>query len=266
VLDERPKEQTVPAATAVSPLSQKFTDAALDWLVPDWPAPSNVQAFSTTRHGRHNASFDLGETSADLEIARGELRRWLPSQPTWLQQVHGTAVHVAGGEPATPAVDQPCADATVTRVPDVVCAVRSADCLPVLLCDRSGSVVAAAHAGWRGLSAGVIESTISAMGVQPRELLAWLGPAIGAARFEVGDDVLNAFARRDARDVAAFRQAGPERWLADLHGLARVRLQRAGVRHVYGTSICTYDDPQRFYSHRRSRDRGRMASLIWREG
>ena len=253
------------ASSRPLPLQQRFTEAGLDWIVPDWPAPPNVHALSTTRRGRDGRGFDPSESNGEFENARAELRDWVPSEPSWLKQVHGTDVHRVGRVRTFEDGDRPCADAASTRVAGAVCAVRSADCLPVLFCDRAGSVVAAAHAGWRGLSAGILEATIAAMDVRPADLLAWMGPAIGPARFEVGIEVLDAFASHEARDVAAFRQTSKDKWLADLYALARGRLLRAGIDGVHGGELCTYDDPERFYSYRRDRDVGRMATLVWRE-
>jgi len=282
------------ATKAEAALTEAFAAAGLDWVVPDWPAPSHVRAFSTTRHGGNGTSFDLGSSNDRLDRASSELLRWLPSEPIWLTQVHGARVHVVEGtqHSATarnrPSFDAaaaaasdagaedpdaprhatrdsaPQADAIVTRMPNVVCAVRSADCLPVLFCDGVGSVVAAAHAGWRGLSAGVLEATVAAMRVHPAELMAWMGPAIGPTRFEVGTDVVTAFGAARAAEADAFVPLGGGKWHANLYALARSRLHSAGVTAVYGGGACTYDDAQRYYSYRRARDVGRMASLVWR--
>jgi YfiH family protein len=179
-------------------------------------------------------------------------------EPCWLEQVHGTGVIDA--DDWQPGVQ---ADAALARYPDVVCAVLTADCLPVLLCARDGSAVAAIHAGWRGLAAGVIEATADELG--DGEYIAWLGPAIGPQVFEVGDEVRAAFVAADAGAAAAFRPSPAGRWLADIYALARRRLRTAGVTEVYGGGECTYSDPARFYSYRRDGQTGRMASLIWRE-
>jgi polyphenol oxidase len=199
-----------------------------------------------------------------LEAVRSNRQRLrealqLPAEPYWLNQVHGTAV-VEAGSGATP----PDADACIARAPDRVCAVMTADCLPVLLCSRSGDRVAAAHAGWRGLAGGVLESTVSSLGLPGSELLAWLGPAIGPDVFEVGDEVRIAFTARDAAAEQAFRpshRAG--HWLADIFLLARQNLARQGVTAVYGGGLCTVSDDKRFFSYRRDGRTGRMASLIW---
>ena len=178
-----------------------------------------------------------------------------------MNQVHGSRVVDAAVESAAIA-----ADASVSREPGVVCAVLTADCLPLLICDRQGERVAAAHAGWRGLAAGVLEATVAELQVQPDRLLAWLGPAIGPDAFEVGAEVRAAFVTRQPQAAAAFRRSGVNgRWLADLYALARIRLRAAGVDAVYGGGLCTYTDSHRFYSFRRERTTGRMAALIWLE-
>jgi purine-nucleoside/S-methyl-5'-thioadenosine phosphorylase / adenosine deaminase len=242
-----------------------------DWIVPDWPAPARVRGLITTRNGGvSQAPFDsmnlatqLDDDPAAVSVNRARLRGCLPAEPCWLQQVHGTRVVQA--DAAAPLQE---ADACVARETGQVCVVMIADCLPVLLCDRAGTTVAVAHAGWRGLSAGVLESTIAAMGCAPAELLAYLGPAIGPEAFEVGGDVLDAFTRAQPRARECFRAkpvpAGASRkWLADLYGLARQRLASAGLRALYGGAGCTFSEPRRFFSHRRDRRTGRQAALIW---
>lgn len=239
-----------------------------DWIVPDWPAPANIRAVITTRAGGVSrgpfASFNLGFRTGDDPQAvagnRARLRHELPQEPKWLRQVHGSGV--ADADAATGA---PEADASVARTPGTVCVVMIADCVPVLLTDRAGSAVAMAHAGWRGLAAGVIETTLGALALDPAELLAYLGPGIGARAFEVGADVRDAFLMRDPQAEAAFAPHAPGKWLADLFLLARQRLQRAGVRSIHGGGLCTYSDAARFFSYRRERTTGRMAALIWRE-
>ncbi len=237
-------------------------------IIPAWPAPANVRAASSTRLGGHSRapfeSFNLathvGDSSAAVARNRALLRRELalPAEPLWLEQVHGRQVADAAFAGLRPA-----ADASISRDTGGVCAVLSADCLPVLLCDRAGSAVAAAHAGWRGLAAGVLEATVEALGVAPPQLLAWLGPAIGAQAFEVGEEVRAAFTTLQAEAGAAFQARPDGRWLADLYRLARLRLGAVGVTAVYGGQWCTYSEPERFYSYRRERQTGRMASLIW---
>ncbi|HEX8009929.1 MAG TPA: peptidoglycan editing factor PgeF [Casimicrobiaceae bacterium] len=245
-----------PAATS---LAARLAAARLDWIVPDWPAPGHVQALSTTATN----GFDLSRHRPGGEAARAELRRWLPADPVWLDQVHGTAVCDAD------AVDAhsrpPRADGAVARRVDTVCAVRTADCLPVLLTDCKGSVVAAAHAGWRGLAAGVLEAALEAMHVDPADALAWMGPAIGPRVYEVGADVLRAHCAADAGAAACFAARRPGKWLADLYALARRRLTLSGVKAIYGGERCTFSERARFHSYRRDgAAAGRMATLIWR--
>lgn len=206
---------------------------------PEWPVPSRVRALVTTR------------MSPDP-------RPLLPAEPAWLTQVHGTTVLDAAAVERRPE-----ADAAFTRAPGVVCAVRSADCLPVLFASEDGSEVAAAHAGWRGLCAGVIEATLDALGADPSRLLAWLGPAIGPEVYEVGEEVRAAFLSRDRHAAAAFRPTRPGHWRLDLYALARQRLAARGVTRVYGGGLCTYSDPARFPSFRRDRTTERIAALIW---
>jgi hypothetical protein len=182
----------------------------------------------------------------------------LPREPRWLTQVHGRQV-VEAGEAGPP----PDADASVARSPGPVCAVLTADCLPVLLCDRSGTRAAAAHAGWRGLAAGVLEATVAALGPAPEELIAWLGPAIGQRPYEVGAEVRGAFVDADPAAEVAFVPSPGGRWLADVYALARRRLAGIGVDAVYGGGLCCHDDPTHYYSYRRDRVTGRMASLVW---
>ena len=226
-------------------------------LLPDWPAPAGVRAFTTTRAFGNLADHVDFEKSA-VAARRAELRRHLPGEPVWLAQVHGTRCVEAEASPR--GVE---ADASVARTPGVVCAVLTADCLPVLFCDETGSVVAAAHAGWRGLAAGVLEATVAAMAVPGDRLLAWLGPAIGPAAFEVGADVVSAFTADDAGAASAFVAKADGKWLCDLGALAHRRLRGMGVERVFGGRQCTFADAQRFYSYRREGVTGRMASLIW---
>ncbi|MDR0480363.1 MAG: peptidoglycan editing factor PgeF [Gallionellaceae bacterium] len=236
-------------------------------LVPDWPAPPSVRALQTLRtggvsHAPYDA-FNLGDHVGDapLAVARNRqlLAPLLPSEPVWLKQVHGVTVVRAAEAPCLPQ-----ADACIADCRDAVCTVMTADCLPVLLCDERGSVVGAAHAGWRGLCDGVIEATVQAMDVPPQTLMAWLGPAIGPQAFEVGDEVRAAFVARQAAASQAFisgETAG--KWLADLYLLARLRLATLGIGRVYGGGFCTYTEPQRFFSYRRDGVTGRMGTFIW---
>jgi len=237
-----------------------------DLLIPDWPAPANVRAVQTLRSGGCSPppwdSFNLGDHVGDdpLRVAtnRATLRALLPAEPLWLTQVHGIAVVDAGAAPQSRA-----ADAAFAREPDKVCVVMTADCLPVLFCDRAGTVVAAAHAGWRGLLAGVLEATLGRMGVPAGEVLAWLGPAIGPAAFEVGDEVRAAFVAVDPAAARAFVPHGAGKWLADIYCLADQRLRFAGVGSVSAGDWCTASDADRFFSYRRDGVTGRQASLIW---
>ncbi len=241
-----------------------------DWLVADWPAPPRVRTCTTTRQGGVSlapyAGLNLGDHVGDAPQAVAANRahvvrqRGLPGMPLWLNQVHGTTVVDAAD--AAPGC---AADASFTREPGVVCAVLTADCLPLLLCDKAGSTVAAVHAGWRGLAAGVIEATLAAMQVPPEELMVWLGPAIGPRAFEVGSEVCEAFTSHDPAAAEAFHPSPAGRWLADIYQLARQRLARQGVTAIYGGERCTYTEAQPFYSYRREGVTGRMASLIWLE-
>jgi hypothetical protein len=241
---------------------------ANDWILPAWPAPARVSAVSTTRVGgisrppyaSLNLATHVGDDADAVVANRGHLARTLqlPVTPAWLHQVHGTEVVDAAGVTAPVA-----ADAAYALEPGVVCAVMTADCLPVLLCDRGGRVVAAAHAGWRGLAAGVIERTVAAMAAPEGDLLAWLGPAISARAYVVGEEVREAFVSHDPSAVTAFQPATGGGWHADLYELARLRLRRHGVTKIYGGECCTFLEPSRFYSYRRDGVTGRMASLIW---
>ncbi|MFZ0256186.1 MAG: peptidoglycan editing factor PgeF [Gammaproteobacteria bacterium] len=239
------------------------------WITPNWPAPANVKAFTTTRQGGRslppwdglNLAQHVGDNAEAVAHNRILLSQTakLPTAPGWLNQVHGTTVvstaALIAGETE--------ADGVVSDEPEKVCAILTADCLPVLLCDRSGTRVAAAHAGWRGLAAGILEATISALGAPENELLAWLGPAISARHFEVGEEVREVFVKQDGRAADALSLAREGHWWADLYGLARLRLAALGVRDVYGGNLCTYHDARRFYSFRRDAITGRMASVIW---
>ena len=239
-----------------------------DWIVPGWPAPERVRALITTRSGGASrgiyADFNLGERVGDDARAvtknREALRGLLPAEPVWLRQVHGTRV-----VEAVPGSLGEEADAAVARAPGRVCAVLTADCLPVLLADEGGTVVGIAHAGWRGLAAGVIENVVRAMGVAPESLIVYLGPAIGAGAYEVGADVFDAFVASDPDAATAFASRGAGKFLADLNLLARRRLGQLGVARIHGGNLCTYSDAGRFYSYRRDGVTGRMASLVWME-
>ena len=252
-------------------LGERFRAEGLDWLVPEWEAHTSVRAFATTRSGGTSqgpfATMNLGRATADdpaaLAANRARLSALLPAAPVWLEQVHGTAVATLH---ATPPATVPKADAAVTREPDVVCAVLTADCVPVVFASRTGRAVGVAHAGWRGLAGGVVEATVDALrtlDAPPSDLVAWLGPAIGPTAFEVGADVVAAFCDRHADDARCFVPRTAGKWLADLPGLARRRLHAAGVAAVEGGRWCTSTDDARFYSYRRDRTSGRMATVVW---
>jgi YfiH family protein len=238
-----------------------------DWIVPDWPAPAGVNALITTRAGGVStgpfASLNLGMRAGDdpqaVAANRARLNALLPQSPRWLRQVHGSLVVEADA-----LSEEPEADAAIARQPGTVCAVLVADCIPVLLADRSGAMIGIAHAGWRGLARGVIENTVRTMAGAGRDLIAYLGPGIGPAAFEVGNDVREAFLARDAGAADAFKPHAKGKWLADLFLLARQCLQRSGVREIHGGGLCTYSDTRRFFSYRRERTTGRMAAVIWR--
>jgi YfiH family protein len=263
------------------------------WLVPDWPgAPANIGFVCTTRRGGVspgpygpgpqeiptaggglNLGVHVGDDPANVAFNRAIIKGRLPSEPAWLSQVHGTAVvradRIGRGE-------VPVADASIAAMPGAVCAIQTADCLPVLLANRTGTVVGAAHAGWRSLAGGVLEATVDAMraeaGAEGGEIIAWLGPAIGPQEFEVGEDVLAAFLAGAGGDPAAeaavrsafvAREGLPGKYLADIYALARQALRRVGVTDVAGGGFCTVKDASRFYSYRRDKVTGRQASLIW---
>jgi YfiH family protein len=276
-----------------------------DWILPAWPAPANVRAVMTTRAGgvsqapydSFNPASHVGDDPNAVAENRRLLRESLPAEPLWLNQVHGTRVFevflpplqrgaggdftgVDGGDVAKSPLTLLCkggevtpeADASLTRQPGQVCAVLTADCLPVLFCDAAGTVVATAHAGWRGLASGVLEETVRAMNVDPGRILVWLGAAIGPNSFEVGPEVRETFVAQHPMAGIAFRPAlpgtldeAPRKWLADIYMLARIRLAAIGVERVYGGDDCTFKDTRRYFSYRREGRTGRMASLIWFE-
>ncbi len=237
------------------------------YLLPDWPAPSPVRAVSTTRGGGRSAapfaSFNLAAHVGDDPDAVAANRRRLmrelrlPDAPAWLNQVHGNTV-VTAERPHTLT-----ADASIAREAGRVCVVMTADCLPLLLCDREGGCVAAVHAGWRGLANGVVDASVARMGCSPAAILAWLGPAVGSTAFELGPEVRAVLLRRDAGATDCFQPSPAGRWLADIYGLARRQLRSAGVESIAGGHWCTYHDRERFFSYRRDGLTGRMATLIW---
>lgn len=243
----------------------------LNFIKPNWPAPKNVKVLQTIRAGGVSAapfdSLNLGAHVNDDPIAvaanRQLLSDYVPSEPVWVNQVHGVEVIDA----ATSSCLEN-ADASFTTKFNVVCVTMTADCLPVLLCDKKGSVVAAVHAGWRGLCDGVIEAAVTKMQVPTSEMLVWLGPAIGPNAFEVGEDVREQFIATDADAALAFKPHG-DKWLCNMYQIARQRLHAVGVTEIYGASVnedfCTYTDEARFFSFRRDNVTGRMASMIWLE-
>ena len=246
-------------------------NSKLDFIVPNWPAPFNVKALQTTRLGGAStgpyASLNLGLHVGDdplvVALNRQLLMPYLPTSPIWINQVHGVVVINASNRKSLQD-----ADASFSTDTNVVCVTMTADCLPVLLCDANGSVVAAVHAGWRGLCDGVIEAAVSKMAVSSSEILAWLGPAIGPHVFEVGGDVRSQFIEIDPQASQAFIPYF-DKWLCDIYLLARQRLNKIGVTKIYGAGFnekfCTYSEPERFYSFRRDQLTGRMASMIWME-
>ena len=239
---------------------------SIEWLTPDWPVPPSVRALSTWRGGGVSggafASLNLGDHVGDDPGAVARNRRALqdaarlPAEPVWLRQVHGTrVVDLGAGVPDAPA------DAAIARRRGQVAAILTADCLPVLIATEDGEAVAAAHAGWRGLAAGVLEATVRALGVPPRRLIAWIGPGIGRKHYEVGPEVRAAFEGPGAEP--AFRPNARGRYFADLPALARARLEALGIEQVGVTADCTYSDANRYFSHRRDGHCGRQATLIW---
>jgi YfiH family protein len=239
-----------------------------DFLAANWPAPASIRAGTTLRTGGTSAglfaSLNLGLHTGDAAAAVRENRARiraalaLPDEPAWLNQVHGSVVADLDGGYAGPA------DAAVATRPGRIAAVMTADCLPVAFCNSAGSCWGVAHAGWRGLTSGVLEATVAALPAAPADVLAWLGPAIGPGNFEVGQDVYDAFCARDPGCAQWFKAtASPAQYLADIYGLARRRLQAAGLARIYGGSLCTVADRIRFYSHRRDGHTGRMATLVW---
>ncbi len=240
-------------------------------IIPDWPAPSSVRACSTTRIGgvsrgpwrSLNLGAHVGDDTVNVATNRETLMTsaGLPAQPIWLDQVHGTEVLRVADQPPAPGTLVR-ADATWSNRSEIVCATMTADCLPVLFCSADGKEVAAAHAGWRGLCAGVLEATLSHFSCPAHEIHVWLGPAIGPDAFEVGADVFAAFVAKNADSAAAFRPVG-QKYYADIWQLARLRLIAQGVRSVSGGGLCTVTQAEHFFSYRRDGVTGRMASLIW---
>ena len=247
-------------------------DLSQTFIYPDWPAPKKVRALQTTRTGGLGVapynSLNLGRHVGDDAVTvlrnRMLLAPYLPSEPVWLTQTHG--INVIDADSAS---CDPVGDACIAQRPGAMCVVMTADCLPILLCDDKGSVVGAAHAGWRGLCAGVIEAAVASMAVPATTVMAWLGPAIGAASFEVGEEVRAAFVAPHAigseQAASAFTPGAAGKWQADIYQLARLRLNTLGISRIYGGGFCTYTDPTRFFSYRRDGVTGRMGTFIWIE-
>ena len=241
------------------------------WLQADWPAPANVYAGTSWRHGgisqgayaSLNLAMHVGDDSQ--AVLENRHRLGLPAEPVWLSQVHGLTVVDAGRVVEQTSEQVIEADAAYTNVAGVICAVLTADCLPLLLCDQAGNHVAAVHAGWRGLAAGIIDRAVTALQLPGEQLLAWLGPAIGPHAYEVGEDVREAFLYRDADAHMAFQPSRPGHWWMDIYQLARQQLAQQGVSEVYGGNHCTFQNTDNFYSYRRDGVTGRMASVIWFE-
>lgn len=240
-------------------------------IQPNWPAPKNIKAYSTTRSGGVSSgaysSLNLGDHVNDLPDNvlknRALLRQHtqLPQEPVWLAQVHSTDVVTLNGQPLA----NNRADAAYSTMTSQICTVMTADCLPVLFCSVAGDEVAAAHAGWRGLCDGVLEETVKHFVTPTHHIMAWLGPAIGPAQFEVGDDVRQAFLQHDSNADSAFKPYKPGKYLADIYQLARQRLTALSITQIYGGDFCTFTESEQFFSYRRDKVTGRMASLIWIE-
>ena len=249
-------------------------------LMANWPAPKNIHAFTTLRHGMGFSQspfneFNLGNRYSDqgddanvVEKNREQLFQTfsMPSKPHWLKQVHGVDVLRVEKPPVISGDfhrDEPIADAAVTSQKNIVLSILTADCLPVLFCNIDGSEVAAAHAGWRGLADGVLENTVHAMRTAPENIMAWLGPAAGPQAYEIGAEVRDVFIVQDSKAEAAFIATRENHWRVDLYQLARLRLQEVGITKIYGGEHCTISEKDKFFSHRRDQQTGRMASLIW---
>jgi polyphenol oxidase len=249
-------------------------------LSANWPAPKNIHAFTSLRFGMgvSKAPFDQfnlgnrnneqGDDPRAVEKNRELLTQVfaLPNKPHWLRQVHGIDVLRFEAAPYLTGDllrDEPVADASTTTQKNIVLSVLSADCLPVLFCNETGTEVAAAHAGWRGLASGVLENTVRAMHGKPEHIMAWLGPAAGPGAYEIGTEVRDAFVQYDKHADAAFVSTRENHWRVDLYHLARMRLQSMGVEKIFGGERCSISEPENFFSHRRDKVTGRMASIIW---
>ncbi|MBL78901.1 MAG: hypothetical protein CMH70_02505 [Nitrosomonadaceae bacterium] len=240
-----------------------------NWITPNWPAPSNIQAIFTTRIGgiskgpyeSFNLGDHVGDTLASVNHNRAELFESLPSKPKWLNQMHGS-------RPIWVDKDIDClqGDAALSKTKNIVCAILTADCLPIFLCDEAGTVVGIAHAGWRGLIAGVIQKTVTEMRKECGHIIAYLGPAIGPKYFEIGEEVRCSFIKQDTISTSAFipcNGTNKKKWLANIFLLARQKLIKAGVTKIYSHEECTYSNSDKFFSYRRDGNTGRMAGLIW---
>ncbi|OGT77816.1 MAG: hypothetical protein A3G71_03450 [Gammaproteobacteria bacterium RIFCSPLOWO2_12_FULL_38_14] len=223
-------------------------------IIPDWPAPSHIKAFTSTRSSEDDTPQLIEK---DKNFLKETLK--LPGEPCWLKQVHGTdLLHLE--KPLTNPVE---ADASTTQTPNVICSILTADCLPLLICNKKGTLVAAVHAGWKGLAANIIEKTLKQLSDSPKNLLVWLGPAIGPDAFEIGEDVKTALCTQ-AEDDSAFHALKKEgKYLCDLYQLARLRLNKLGVQSVFGGKFCTYTQNSLFYSYRRNKQTGRIINLIY---
>lgn len=240
------------------------------FVTPDWPAPKNIHAYTTTRWGgvspspyaSMNLSVGSGDTKDNVQQNKKQLVQNfnLPSEPIWLNQVNGTQIIDAAIAPQTPE-----ADASYTGQKNTVCIILTADCLPVLICNRKGTHVAAVHAGWRGLAHGIIEKTLQQLNLPPNDVLAWLGPGISAENYIVGSEVKTIFEQNDSQAKTAFTSLPEDKWRCDLYKIARQRLFNCDVNQVVGGDFCTFRDSDNFYSHRRDKPTGRMASFIWME-
>jgi polyphenol oxidase len=243
--------------------------SGIDWITPDWPAPANVKALATLRSGgvsegpyaSLNLATHVGDRAEHVARNRALLRdsARLPTEPVWLEQVHGTTVWDAANASAAP----PTADAAVATKKQGICTVMTADCLPVLFCGLDGNAVGAAHAGWRGLTGGVLDMTVAAMRAPASQIIAWLGPGIEQSAFEVGEEVRDQFLARTRTHADAFVRNARDRWQADLYRLARVELERIGLAGVYGGGFDVFADAARFFSYRREKQTGRMATMVW---
>ena len=251
------------AAVGLKPLG------SAPFFTAEWPAPANVRTLITTRNGgisegayrSLNLGSHVGDNAGHVQHNRATIQAHIDAPVVYLNQIHGTTVVQASEHIGRP----PDADAAVDRTGTAACAVMTADCLPVLFCDRAGTVVAAAHAGWRGLAGGILQNTIAAMNTPAAEIMAYLGPAIGSDAFEVGQDVYDAFTAQTREAAQAFEPIGANKYLADIYALARLVLQREGIHLIYGGGRCTVLERDTFFSYRREKQTGRMASIIWLE-